>query len=240
MIQIKNLSKSFNNLEVLKNINLTIEKNTVHTIIGSSGSGKSTLLRCINLLETPDSGEIIVFNQNILNSNFDIDNYRRKVSMVFQNFNLFDNLNVLKNCTIALEKVLKIPTKQANEIAIKNLTDVGLKDFIYQNVKKLSGGQKQRVAIARSLCLNPDVILFDEPTSALDPEMVEEVLKTIKSLAKLDITIIIVTHEMQFAREVSDTVHFMDKGVVVESLSPEIMYTNPKNERTREFLKKFL
>lgn len=239
-VEIRQLKKSFGNLEVLKEVSLNIEKNQVSVLIGASGSGKSTLLRCLNLLEVPDSGLIIVNNQNILENKFDINLYRSKVGMVFQNFNLFENLNVLKNCTIAQEKVLNLSFNEAKNNAIYYLDLVGMKDFKDVPVNNLSGGQKQRVAIARALCMNPDILLYDEPTSALDPEMVDEVLKVIKMVSSQDITSVIVTHEMEFAKEVADVVFYMDNGVIVESGSPDVIFSNPKELRTREFLKRYL
>lgn len=239
-IEIRQLKKSFGNLSVLKEVDLNIEKNQVSVLIGASGSGKSTLLRCLNLLETPDSGIISVNNQNILENKFDINLYRSKVGMVFQNFNLFENLNVLKNCTIAQEKVLGRSFKEAQNNAIYYLDLVGMKDFKDVPVNNLSGGQKQRVAIARALCMNPDVLLYDEPTSALDPEMVDEVLKVIKMVSSQEITSVIVTHEMEFAKEVADVVYYMDNGVIVESGSPDVIFTNPQQNRTQEFLKRYL
>lgn len=239
-IEIRKLKKSFGNLAVLKEVDLNIEKNQVTVLIGASGSGKSTLLRCLNLLEVPDSGIIRVNNQNILENKIDINLYRSKVGMVFQNFNLFENLNVLKNCTIAQEKVLKRSFKEAANNAVYYLDLVGMKEFKDVAVNNLSGGQKQRVAIARALCMNPDVLLYDEPTSALDPMMVDEVLKVIKTVSSQDITSVIVTHEMEFAKEVADVVFYMDNGVIIESGSPDIIFSNPQEIQTQEFLKRFL
>ena len=237
IIEIKNLYKNFQDLEVLKDINLDIYEGETIAIIGSSGSGKSTLLRCINQLEEQTSGEIYYNNQNILDNKVNINKIREEIGMVFQSFNLFENMNVLQNCVIAQRKVLKRTQLEAQDIAIRYLTQVGLQNFINYDTKKLSGGQKQRVAIARALCMNPKVLLFDEPTSALDPEMVGEVLDVIKQLSKTGVTIIIVTHEMAFAKQVSDRVVFMDKGEIVEVNKPAILFTNPENERTREFIK---
>lgn len=239
ILQIKNLYKKFNNLEVLKGIDLDIYKGEVVTIIGSSGSGKSTLLRCINQLEEIDEGEIIYKDININNIKTNINEIRQKIGMVFQSFNLFENMNVLKNCTISQTKVLKRNKKEAEKIAINYLEQVGMKDFTYYDTKKLSGGQKQRVAIARALCMNPEILLFDEPTSALDPEMVSEVLEVIKNLSKTQVTMIIVTHEMQFCEEVSTKVIFMDNGIICEQDSPQNIFNNPKNERTKQFLKRY-
>lgn len=240
IIEIKNLYKNFQDLEVLKDINLDIYEGETIAIIGSSGSGKSTLLRCINQLEEQTSGEIYYNNQNILDNKVNINKIREEIGMVFQSFNLFENMNVLQNCVIAQRKVLKRTQLEAQDIAIRYLTQVGLQNFINYDTKKLSGGQKQRVAIARALCMNPKVLLFDEPTSALDPEMVGEVLDVIKQLSKTGVTIIIVTHEMAFAKQVSDRVVFMDKGEIVEVNKPAILFTNPENERTREFIKRYL
>ena len=207
---------------------------------GSSGSGKSTLLRCINLLETLDSGKIIVDGIDINERSVNIDNVRKEIGMVFQSFNLFENMNVLKNCMIAQTKVLKRTKVEAKNIAINYLTKVGMQDFIYSDPRSLSGGQKQRVAIARALCMNPKIMLFDEPTSALDPEMVGEVLDVIKSLTKDGMTLVIVTHEMAFAKEISTRVVFMDEGVICEEGTPIELFENPKNERTKLFLQRFI
>ena len=239
ILQIKNLHKKYNNLEVLKGINLDIYKGEVVTIIGSSGSGKSTLLRCINQLENIDDGEILYNNININDENININKIREEIGMVFQSFNLFENMNVLKNCIIAQTKVLKRNKKEAEAIAINYLEQVGMKEFLYYDTKKLSGGQKQRVAIARALCMNPSILLFDEPTSALDPEMVSEVLEVIKKLSKTQVTMIIVSHEMQFCEEVSSKVIFMDNGQICEQDTPYNIFHNPKNERTKQFLKRY-
>jgi len=237
ILEVKDLTKSFGENEVLKGIDFSVNEGEVITIIGSSGSGKSTLLRCLNLLEEADSGEIIFEGKNVLDKNIDANIHRKNLGMVFQQFNLFDNMDVLKNCTIGQTKVLKKEYEQAKEKALYYLDLVGMD--AYQNAKpyQLSGGQKQRVAIARALAMEPKVLLFDEPTSALDPEMVGEVLSTMKQLADLGFTMIVVTHEMEFARKVSDRVVFMDKGVILEDLPAEEMFTNPKYDRTREFLK---
>ena len=240
VIDIKHLNKSFGTHEVLKDIDFSVNKGEVVCIIGSSGSGKSTLLRCVNLLEKPSGGEIIYQGTNILDGKHDIHEYRTKLGMVFQQFNLFNNHNVLKNCTVAQVKVLKRSQKEAEEIAMKYLKIVGMDQYINAKPKQLSGGQKQRVAIARALSMEPDVLLFDEPTSALDPEMVGEVLKVMKELAETGLTMLVVTHEMGFAREVSDRVVFMDKGVIAEEGTPEEIFGAPKQERTREFLKRIL
>ena len=238
IIEIKNLYKNFDSLEVLKGVNLDIYKGSVTAIIGSSGSGKSTLLRCINLLEQPTSGKIYFKGININDKSVNIDNIRQNIGMVFQSFNLFENMNVIENCMIAQTKVLKRPKQEAREIAEKYLCQVGMQDFIHADTRSLSGGQKQRVAIARALTMNPEVILFDEPTSALDPEMVGEVLEVMKELAKSGMTMIIVTHEMTFAKEAANEIIFMDQGVVLEKGTPDQIFNNAKYERTKEFLKR--
>jgi len=238
VIEIQQLNKSYGMNEVLKNIGFSVHHGEVVTIIGSSGSGKSTLLRCINLLEIPSGGEIHYRGRNILDGSHHIPSYRKKLGMVFQQFNLFENHNVLNNCMVGQIKVLKRSKAEAEETARKYLKVVGMEAYINAKPKQLSGGQKQRVAIARALSMEPDVLLFDEPTSALDPEMVGEVLKVMKELAHSGLTMLIVTHEMDFAREVSDRVVFMDKGVIAEEGTPEQMFSRPKQERTREFLKR--
>ncbi|MBQ3625219.1 MAG: amino acid ABC transporter ATP-binding protein, partial [Synergistaceae bacterium] len=225
---------------VLKGIDLEIDKGEVVCIIGASGSGKSTLLRCINLLEEADSGEILFDNQNLMDVKVNINALRQKIGMVFQSFNLFNNKNVLDNCTLAPTTVRKIDLKTAQETAIKHLKAVGLGDFINADVNRLSGGQKQRVAIARALCMEPELMLFDEPTSALDPEIVGEVLDVMKNLAAEGMTMAVVTHEMAFAKEVSDRVVFMDGGVILEQGKPEKLFGSPENARTREFLSRYL
>jgi putative lysine transport system ATP-binding protein len=235
MIQIQHLNKSFGSQNVLNDISLTVNEGEVVCLIGASGSGKSTLLRCVNLLETPNSGSIVVDDVDITAS-FNIDEYRTRVGMIFQSFNLFPHLNVLKNCTLAQIKVLKRSVKEAESIALENLRKVGMLDFATMNVTKLSGGQKQRVAIARALCMNPKVLLLDEPTSALDPELVGEVLDVIKELAQSGLTMFIVTHEMSFAKDVADKVVFMDQGVVVEAAHPSVLFNSPTHERTKAFL----
>jgi len=240
IIDIKHLSKSFGTHEVLKDINFSVNKGEVVCIIGPSGSGKSTLLRCINLLEKPSSGEIIYRGENILDDKHDIYSYRTKLGMVFQQFNLFNNHDVLSNCIVGQRKVLKRSKEEAKKIAMKYLKVVGMDQYVNAKPKQLSGGQKQRVAIARALSMEPDVMLFDEPTSALDPEMVGEVLKVMKELAEAGLTMLIVTHEMEFARDVADRVLFMDKGIIEEEGSPEQIFNNPAKERTREFLKRTL
>lgn len=239
IFEIKNLKKQFGNNIVLKDINFNVYEGEIISIIGSSGSGKSTLLRCLNLLEYPDSGKIFYHGKNILDRNTNIKKLRSEVGMVFQSFNLFNNKNVLENCTLSMQKILKLSKEESERISLENLEKVGMLDFAHQDVKTLSGGQKQRVAIARALCMQPKVILFDEPTSALDPEMVGEVLEVIKELTKLGMTMIIVTHEMAFAREISNRVVFMDSGIIAEINTPDIIFSNPKEERTKAFLKRF-
>jgi putative lysine transport system ATP-binding protein len=240
VIEVQHLSKSFGTNLVLKDIDFSVEKGEVVTIIGSSGSGKSTLLRCINLLEKPSGGQIIYNGENILDDKHDIFAYRQNLGMVFQQFNLFNNHNVLNNCVVGQVKVLKRSKEEAEKVAMKYLKVVGMDQYVNAKPRQLSGGQKQRVAIARALSMEPDVMLFDEPTSALDPEMVGEVLKVMKELAGSGQTMLIVTHEMEFAKEVSDRVVFMDKGVIAEEGSPEQIFNNPEQERTREFLKRTL
>ena len=241
ILEIKNLKKSYGKNEVLKDISLSVKKGEVISIIGSSGSGKSTFLRSINLLESPSGGEILYHGDNVLEKGYDLTTYRERLGMVFQSFNLFENLNVLENAIVAQTTVLKRDRKEAESIAKANLEKVGMGEQYWKaKPKQLSGGQKQRVAIARALSVDPEAILFDEPTSALDPEMVGEVLKTMQELSGTGLTMIIVTHEMEFARDVSDRVIFMDKGVIAEQGSPEQIFENPKEERTKEFLKRFL
>ncbi|AUC24462.1 amino acid ABC transporter ATP-binding protein [Streptococcus uberis] len=241
IIEIKHLKKSYGNNEVLKDISLSVNKGEVISIIGSSGSGKSTLLRSINLLEEPTAGEVLFHGNNVLDDNYNLIHYREKLGMVFQSFNLFDNLNVLENAIVAQTTVLKRSRQEAENIAKENLNKVGMTEQYWKaKPKQLSGGQKQRVAIARALSVNPEAMLFDEPTSALDPEMVGEVLKTMQDLAKSGLTMIIVTHEMDFAQEVSNRVIFMDKGVIAEEGTPQEIFENPKEERTKEFLQRFL
>lgn len=239
LLNIKNIHKSFGDLEVLKGIDFTVEKNTVTCLIGASGSGKSTLLRCINLLETPDEGEILVGGENITHTK-DVNKYRARVGMVFQQFNLFNNMTVLKNCTIAQMKVLGRSKEEAEEKAMKYLRKVGMENFANAASTTLSGGQKQRVAIARALCMDPEILLFDEPTSALDPEMVGEVLEVMKDLAHEGLTMVVVTHEMEFAKDVANHVVFMDQGVIAEEGSAEQIFTNPTHERTKAFLNRIL
>jgi len=240
ILEIKHLSKAFGAHAVLKDIDFTIHKGDVTTIIGPSGSGKSTLLRCINLLEYPTGGEIIYHGQNMAGDKVNAPAYRAKVGMVFQSFNLFSNMTVLENCMVGQVKVLKRSKKEARENALKYLHQVGMAPYINAKPRQISGGQKQRVAIARALAMEPEVLLFDEPTSALDPEMVGEVLNVMKELARQGMTMAVVTHEMGFARDVSNRVIFMDEGVIAEEGTPEALFTNPKRERTREFLARVL
>lgn len=241
ILEIKHLKKSFGKNEVLKDISLSVKKGEVISIIGSSGSGKSTFLRSINLLETPTDGDILYHGESVLDKGYDLATYREKLGMVFQSFNLFENLNVLENAIVAQTTVLKRNRSEAEKIAKENLNKVGMTEQYWKaKPAQLSGGQKQRVAIARALSVNPEGILFDEPTSALDPEMVGEVLKTMQELAESGLTMIIVTHEMEFARDVSDRVIFMDKGVIAEEGSPQQIFENPQEERTKEFLQRFL
>ncbi len=240
MIEIRNLSKKYGNLEVIKNISTKISKGDIISIIGPSGGGKSTFLRCINHLELADSGEILINGCNILNEQIDINKIRQKVSMVFQHFNLFANKNVLQNLCLAPVKTGILNEDEAIKKAEILLKKVGLSDKKEVMPHKLSGGQKQRIAIARSLMMNPDVILFDEPTSALDPEMIGEVLSIMKDLAAEGLTMIVVTHEMGFARNVANRIFFMDKGELAVDASPKEVFENPKNERLKEFLNKVL
>ena len=240
ILKIEQLEKSFGSLKVLKGIDLEVYPGEVVCIIGASGSGKSTLLRCINLLEEADCGHIWFEGKDLMDLSTDLNELRQHIGMVFQSFNLFNNKNVLDNCTMAPMCVRKLPRSQAEETAVKKLSDVGLQDFIKADSRRLSGGQKQRVAIARALCMEPDIMLFDEPTSALDPEIVGEVLDVMKKLAADGMTMVVVTHEMAFAREVSDRVVFMDGGVILEQGSPADVFGNPKEARTREFLSRYL
>ena len=240
MIKVENLHKSFGDLEVLKGVSEHIKKGEVISIIGPSGGGKSTFLRCLNMLEKPDSGKIIFEGVDITSEKTDINIHRQKMGMVFQHFNVFNNLNVLDNITLAPKLEKKVPKDEAKKRAMELLKTVGLEDKRRQFPRKLSGGQKQRLAIVRALAMDPDVILFDEPTSALDPEMVKGVLNVIKDLAKSGMTIVIVTHEMAFAREVSDRVVFIDGGVIAEEGTPKQVFENPQNPRTKEFLSQVL
>jgi putative lysine transport system ATP-binding protein len=240
ILQINHLSKSFGNHEVLKDIDFTVSAGDVISIIGASGSGKSTLLRCINLLETPSSGEICFHGQNVTGGEINPNAYRAKVGMVFQSFNLFNNMSVLQNCMVGQIKVLKRSKEEARMNAMKYLDHVGMSPYINAKPRQISGGQKQRVAIARALAMNPEVLLFDEPTSALDPEMVGEVLAVMRNLAEEGMTMLVVTHEMAFARDVSSHVVYMANGVIAEEGAPKQLFENPQNPRTREFLSRFL
>lgn len=239
IIEVRHLGKTFGNHEVLKDVDFDVQKGDVTCIIGSSGSGKSTLLRCINLFESPSSGQILYHGEDVTKTK-SAPKYREKVTMVFQSFNLFNNLNVLANCTIGPRKVLKMKKDEASAVAMKYLELVGMSAYVNAKPRQLSGGQKQRVAIARALAMSPEVILFDEPTSALDPEMVGEVLEVMKGLAKSGLTMIVVTHEMTFARDVANKVVFMDGGVIVEEGTPDQIFTAPKEERTKSFLSRML
>ena len=240
VISIKDLSKSFGNHEVLRKIDMDVKKGEIICIVGSSGSGKSTLLRCINKLEKQTTGVISFRGKEVRDIQREVNEYRAKVGMVFQSFNLFNNMTVLQNCMLCTRKVLHLSKEEAFDRAITHLKEVGMAPFINAKPDQLSGGQKQRVAIARSLCMNPEVLLFDEPTSALDPEMVGEVLNVMKELATTGLTMIIVTHEMAFARDVSTRTIFMDRGYVAEDAPPSELFSNPKNPRTREFLSRYL
>lgn len=240
IISVEELSKSFGQHEVLRKIDFNVEPGEIICIVGSSGSGKSTLLRCINKLETQTSGKIRYHGKEIGAVQKEINDYRSKVGMVFQSFNLFNNMTVLQNCMLCTRKVLHLSKEEAFDRAITHLKQVGMAPFINANPTQLSGGQKQRVAIARSLCMNPEVLLFDEPTSALDPEMVGEVLNVMRDLAEEKMTMVVVTHEMGFAREVATRVLFMDGGYIMEEAAPEEFFTNPKNERLKSFLSKVL
>ena len=240
LIRVEDLHKSFGSLQVLKGVSETISKGEVVSIIGPSGGGKSTFLRCLNLLETPTSGRIYFEGTDITDKSVDINLHRQKMGMVFQHFNVFNNLTVGKNVTLAPVLLGKKSQKEADEMAAELLARVGLQEKADQYPKKLSGGQKQRLAIVRALAMEPDVMLFDEPTSALDPEMVGEVLQVIKSLVKTGMTTVIVTHEMGFAKEVSDRVFFMDGGIIAEKGSPDQVFNPPSNPRTKEFLSKVL
>ena len=240
VISVQDLSKSFGDHEVLRKIDMDVCEGEIICIVGSSGSGKSTLLRCINKLETQTSGRILFRGKEIRDDQNQINDYRARVGMVFQSFNLFNNMTVLQNCMICTRKVLHLSKEEAFDRAISHLKEVGMAPFIHAKPAQLSGGQKQRVAIARSLCMDPEVLLFDEPTSALDPEMVGEVLNVMKQLATTGLTMIIVTHEMAFARDVSTRTIFMDRGFVAEDAAPAQLFSNPKNPRTREFLSRYL
>ena len=239
VLEIKNLQKGFGTHQVLKNIDFTVYPGHVISIIGASGSGTSTLLRCINLLEDADSGQILYHGKDITEPGESVPAYRKRVGMVFQSFNLFENMNVLENCMVGQRKVAGKSKEEAREKAVFFLQKVGMEPYINAKPRQLSGGQKQRVAIARALAMEPEVLLFDEPTSALDPQMVGEVLQVMENLAKEGLTMLIVTHEMAFARDVSDRVIFMADGIIEEEGTPEEVFGSPKSEKTREFLSRF-
>ena len=239
ILQVNHLSKSFGTHEVLRDIDFTVNKGDVTSIIGASGSGKSTLLRCINLLETPTSGEILYHGKNVVAKGFDAPSYRSHVGMVFQSFNLFNNMSVLKNCMVGQMKVLKRSKEEARQQALKYLEKVGMAPYVNAKPRQISGGQKQRVAIARALAMDPEVLLFDEPTSALDPEMVGEVLNVMQALAQEGMTMLVVTHEMAFARDVSSQVVFMHQGVICEQGTPAQVFGAPQQQETKEFLARF-
>ena len=239
ILQIRHLSKSFGKQEVLKDIDFTVSRGDVISIIGSSGSGKSTLLRCINLLETPNSGEILFKGENMAGRGANTTAYIAKVGMVFQSFNLFNNMSVLDNCVVGQVKVLHRSREEARRHAMEFLGKVGMAPYIHAKPRQISGGQKQRVAIARALAMDPEVLLFDEPTSALDPEMVGEVLSVMRNIAAEGMTMLVVTHEMAFARDVSNRVVYMADGVICEQGTPEQIFTAPAQERTKEFLSRF-
>jgi len=239
ILQVNHLSKSFGTHEVLRDIDFTVNKGDVTSIIGASGSGKSTLLRCINLLENPTSGEILYHGENVVRRGFNAAAYRSRVGMVFQSFNLFNNMTVLENCIVGQVKVLKKSREEARQHALYYLEKVGMAPYINAKPRQISGGQKQRVAIARALAMDPEVLLFDEPTSALDPEMVGEVLAVMQSLAQEGMTMLVVTHEMAFARDVSNRVVYMNEGVICEEGAPEDVFGNPRKQETRNFLARF-
>ena len=239
ILEIRHLSKSFGSHEVLRDIDFTVEKGDVTSIIGASGSGKSTLLRCINLLETPTSGEILYHGQSVTGPKVNAPGYRSHVGMVFQSFNLFNNMTVLENCMVGQIKVLKKDRETARKRAMEYLEKVGMAPYIQAKPRQISGGQKQRVAIARALAMEPEVLLFDEPTSALDPEMVGEVLSVMQGLAQEGMTMLVVTHEMAFARDVSSHVVYMNQGVICEEGTPEQVFGNPQKQETQDFLSRF-
>jgi len=239
IIQVQHLSKSFGSHEVLRDIDFAVEKGDVISIIGASGSGKSTLLRCINLLETPSSGEILYHGKNVAGKGVNAPEYRSHVGMVFQSFNLFNNMTVLENCMVGQIKVLKRSREEAEKAAMYYLQKVGMAPYINAKPRQISGGQKQRVAIARALAMEPEVLLFDEPTSALDPEMVGEVLQVMQQLAQEGMTMLVVTHEMAFARDVSSRVVYMNQGVICEEGTPAEIFGNPQRQETKDFLSRF-
>ena len=239
ILEVRHLSKSFGTHEVLRDIDFSVKKGDVTSIIGASGSGKSTLLRCINLLENPSSGEILYHGENVVRRGFNVPSYRSRVGMVFQSFNLFNNMTVLENCIVGQVKVLKKSREEAKQHALYYLEKVGMAPYINAKPRQISGGQKQRVAIARALAMDPEVLLFDEPTSALDPEMVGEVLTVMQSLAQEGMTMLVVTHEMAFARDVSNRVVYMNEGVICEEGAPEEVFGNPQKQETKNFLSRF-
>ena len=240
ILEVRHLSKAFGSHQVLKDIDFTVRPGDVTSIIGASGSGKSTLLRCINLLETPTGGQILFHGQDMTGRGVNASRYRSKMGMVFQSYNLFNNMTVLENCVVGQVKVLKKSKEEARENAMKYLDQVGMAPYINAKPRQISGGQKQRVAIARALAMEPEVLLFDEPTSALDPEMVGEVLSVMQDLAQNGMTMLVVTHEMAFARDVSTHVVFMADGIICEEGKPEEVLAAPKQQRTREFLSRFM
>ena len=239
ILEIKHLSKAFGSHVVLEDVSFSVNKGDVISILGASGSGKSTLLRCINLLETPTSGQVLYHGTNVADGKINVPQYREKVGMVFQSFNLFNNMTVLENCMVGLTKVRKISKAEAKQSAMSYLEKVGMAPYINALPRQLSGGQKQRVAIARALAMEPEVLLFDEPTSALDPEMVGEVLSVMQNLAKEGMTMLVVTHEMAFARDVSSRVVYMNQGLICEEGSPEQIFQHPQRQETRDFLARF-
>ena len=239
ILEVRHLSKSFGNHEVLRDIDFTVAPGDVTSIIGASGSGKSTLLRCINLLETPTAGEILYHGQDVVSGSVNAASYRAKVGMVFQSFNLFNNMTVLENCMIGQQKVLKRPREEAHACAMNYLEKVGMAPYINAKPRQISGGQKQRVAIARAMAMGPEVLLFDEPTSALDPEMVGEVLRVMRDLANEGMTMLVVTHEMAFARDISNQVVYMNQGVICEQGTPAEIFGAPQKQETRDFLSRF-
>ncbi|MCT6812885.1 MAG: amino acid ABC transporter ATP-binding protein [Lactobacillus helsingborgensis] len=239
ILSLKHIKKTFGEHQVLKDISFDINKGEIATIIGPSGGGKSTTLRCINLLEEPTAGEVDFHGKNVLAPNYNRNIYRAKVGMVFQQFDLFENKNVLANCMVGQELVLKRSKDEARKIALTNLKKVGMEQYVNARPSQLSGGQQQRVAIARAICMDPEILLFDEPTSALDPEMVGEVLSVMKNLATTGLTMIIVTHEMAFAKEISDQMFFISDGVITEQGTPDQLFNHPQNEKTVKFLSNF-
>ena len=240
LIELRHVDKHYGDLHVLNDINLSVDRGEVVMVIGPSGSGKSTFLRCLNLLETPDAGHIWFHGQDLTAERCNINKLREDIGMVFQGFNLFNNMDVLDNCTLAPVTLKKMSKDQAEKVALEHLASVGLEKFAHAAVGRLSGGQKQRVAIARALCMNPQIMLFDEPTSALDPEIVGEVLEVMRKLAADGMTMVVVTHEMGFAREVADRVVFMSEGAIIEEGSPADLFAHPQRERLQSFLAKVL